>query len=53
MGDRMGSRENKLSSLKKSKKNPGAPAGRTKRQQVNYYYYNIILKFKLQNSTES
>eukprot|EP01041_Mallomonas_annulata_P005652 gene5652-11402_t len=33
MGDRSGSREPKLSSLKKSKKNPGAPAGRTKRLQ--------------------
>ena len=31
MGDRSGSREPKLSSLKKSKKNPGAPAGRVKK----------------------
>lgn len=31
MGDRTGSREPKLGSLKKSKKNPGAPTGRTKR----------------------
>ena len=30
MGDRSGGREPKLSSLKKSKKNPGAPASRTK-----------------------
>jgi TatD DNase family protein len=31
MGDRSGSREPKLSSLKKSKKNPGAPASRVKK----------------------
>ena len=31
MGDRTGSREPKLSSLKKSKKNPGAPSGRVKK----------------------